>query len=331
MKLNLILSLLAAGALLSGCSKPAQPAAGEAGPKPEAAEEEKAPKVSRDAKGNTVISMDDELQGDMGIQVTNPARLSLSPELKAFGQVLDPAPLNALLTELAAARAAGSASSNELARLRTMEAQGNSSARALQAAEAAAVRDQLAAQSAQDRLKLGWGRAIAESGDLPALARALANLDAALFRMDLTPGDTLKEPGSALVQSLSGDSSEAQFLGLAPSVDPQFQARGFLFLVQPNPARFAPGQAVTGRLKAPGEPLAGVVIPRDAIVRTEGAGWVYVLDKASSEAFTRTQVALDHPLESGWFVTEGVRAGDYLVIKGAQQLLSIESKGGSEE
>ena len=84
---------------------------------------------------------------------------------------------------------------------------------------------------------------------------------------------------------------------------------------------------MVGYLKVPGAPLDGVVIPREAVVRTKGAGWVYVSDNDTGESFIRTEVALDHPTEAGWFVTQGVVAKDRLVVNGAQQLLSIELKG----
>jgi hypothetical protein len=38
-------------------------------------------------------------------------------------------------------------------------------------------------------------------------------------------------------------------------------------------------------------------------------------------------VSLGRPLADGWFVTEGFKAGDKLVLVGAQQLLSEELKG----
>ena len=82
----------------------------------------------------------------------------------------------------------------------------------------------------------------------------------------------------------------------------------------------------SGYLKIPGEPLAGVIIPREAVVRTEGAGWTYVLN-AAGDAFTRIEVALDHPTEAGWFVSKGLTASNYVVVTGAQQLLSFELKG----
>ena len=151
------------------------------------------------------------------------------------------------------------------------------------------------------------------------------------MRIDLPVGETLKaQPAGARIATLSGQSAEAEFLEPAPSVDPQMQGRGFIFLLKPNSLRLTPGSPWWAISRFPESRLAGVIIPRDAVVRTEGAGWVYVLN-AAGDAFTRVQVALDHPTEAGWFVTKGVSAGDYVVVTGAQQLLSFEIKGKGEE
>jgi hypothetical protein len=83
---------------------------------------------------------------------------------------------------------------------------------------------------------------------------------------------------------------------------------------------------VTGFLKVAGQPRAGVIIPRDAVVRTAGASWVYVANPGG-EVFTRTEISLENPVEAGWFVTKGVTAEDYIIVTGAQQLLSFELKG----
>ena len=315
------------GAVIWFPYRPGPIAVAAAESKPAGEEGEAGPQVTRDAKGNVVLTISDEMQGDIGIQVTNPAPLQLSPEKKAYGRVLDPAPLVALANELAGDQAAALASENELARLKTLEGSGNASARALQAAEAAARRDQLAVDSAKDRLALSWGKALAEQADLPAFVATLTSLDSVLVRLDLPAGEAIATPSGARMESLAIRSADGEFLGKAPAVDPQMQGRGFLFRIRANAGRFSPGEAVTGFLKVPGEPLSGVVVPRDAVVRTEGAGWVYVLNKSDGEHLVRTAIALDHPIEAGWFVTNGVTAHDYVVVSGAQQLLSTELKG----
>jgi hypothetical protein len=305
----------------------AKPAAEKAAADKPDADEAAGTKVSRDDKGNVVITMDDDTQGDNGINVAKVEAVQLAAEVKGYGHVLDPAPLAALLTELASAQAAYAATSNELARLNTMAAQGNASARAVQTGEAAARRDQLAVESAKDRLALAWGKAIAGQTDSVAFLKSLTTLKNVLVRVDLPGGETLAAaPGGVRLVSLAGNSCEGAFLAVAPNVDPQTQGRGFIFLVEANASGLAPGEAVTGFIKITGEPLTGVIVPSAAVVRTEGSGWVYVL-QGNAEDFVRVAVPLDRQVDNGWFVTNGVTASNYVVVTGAQMLLSTELKG----
>jgi hypothetical protein len=283
-------------------------------------------KVIRDENGNSVLKMDDETQGNAGIKVAHPAAASLPPEIKGYGRVLDPAPLTALLTEMALARAAYPASSNELVRLKTLAGQGNASARALQSAEAAALHDELTLRSASDRLALSWGQTLAGQPDPSSFIQSLTSLKTVLTRIDLAPGETLAAPPSgARLSTLSGTVIEAGFLGPAPDIDPQTQGRGYFFLVKDNASGLLPGQALMGYLKLPGEPLAGLLVPREAVVRAEGAACIYLLNPGG-ESFTRLHIELDHPTDSGWVVSKGLKPSDYIVVTGAQTLLSEELK-----
>jgi hypothetical protein len=287
-------------------------------------------KISRDDKGNVVITMDDETQGDNGINVAKVQATELDQEVKGYGRVVDPAPLAALVMELASAQAAYAATSNELARLNIMAAQGNASARAVQTGEAAARRDQLAVESARDRISLTWGKAVTEHSDPAAFLKSLVSLKKALVRIDL-PGGELPpaSAGSARIVSLAGNSSEGALLGPAPNIDPQSQGRGLMFLVETNTSNLAPGEAVTGFIKIRGEPLSGVVVPGAAVVRTEGSGWAYVL-QGNGEDFVRVPVSLTRPVDNGWFVTNEITASNYVVTTGAQMLLSEELKGSAK-
>jgi multidrug efflux pump subunit AcrA (membrane-fusion protein) len=117
----------------------------------------------------------------------------------------------------------------------------------------------------------------------------------------------------------------AELVGLAPIADPQMQGRGFLFLVSPNTLPLVPGASVTGFLSLPGQPRSGVLLPRNAVVRFNGATWVYL--QTSEETFQRNEVTLEVPLENGWFVSTGLKPQDKVVVVGGQQLLSEELKG----
>ncbi len=305
------------------------PAAAPAADKPADAAE--GTHVTHDEQGNTVISMSDDDQGDAGIVFGKPTAGTWSQEVKGYGRVVDPAPLAALVNELVSAQAAALATAEEWARQKTLSAQSNTSARVLQAAEAAAQHDQLAIQSVRDRLTLAWGGTLAGREDLTNFVKLLTARQAVLLRVDLPGGESLAAPPpGARVVTLSGRTTQAKYLGPVTEVDPLIQGQGFVYSVQPNELSLAPGQAVTVWLQIQGEPMAGVIIPRDSVVRLEGAGWIYVMNKdKGAEAFTRKKIQLDRPTDNGWFVegaAGGVKTDDYIVITGAQTLLSEELK-----
>jgi hypothetical protein len=317
--LILIVAVVAGVLLWKKSHGGAEPATADHKP---AAEE---PHIKTDTNGNVTIKVDAETQKRIALKAEPVTATNLPPEVKGFGRVLDPAPLAGLINELATAQAAFTVSSKELERLKTLKEQGNTSDRALQAAEAIAARDRLLVQSAKDRLELSWGKIIEGQNDLPAFVQSLTSLETALVRVDLPAGQALKSlPATARIINLSGSSVVAQFVSLATGVDPQTQGQGFIFAVKPNDARLQPGAAVTGYLKIPGELLTGIFIPRDAVVRTEGQGWVYV--QSGEEAFTREEIVLNHPVDGGWFLTNGIAASDRVVVAGGQTLLSEELK-----
>ena len=294
--------------------------------KPAAADDEDKTTISHDTNGNVVVGMGDEMQGNAGIVVAGLEEAQWSPEVKAYGRVVDPAALAGLISDFETAQASYVVSSNDLVRLKTLGAQGNASPKALEAAEAAAVKDRLAAQTARDHLVLAWGHKVAERAASPDFMKALTSLENVLVRADVPAGDNLSSaPAGARIVKLSGESADAEFLDTASGVDPQVQGRGFIFAISKNPSRFLAGEAVTAFLKVPGEPLKGVRVPRDAIVRTEGKGWVYILND-NGESFTRREIPLDRPAENGWFVTGSIAPGQHIVVTGAQVLLSEELK-----
>lgn len=321
--------LILSSILMAGCSHKDKDEA-----KPPAAEKlaELESHVKRGTNGATIVSFDTATQKLMGLETTALQPAQLAPELKGYGRVLDVAPLSALVSDLMTARAASAASQAELGRLKTLAAQNNASERSLQAAEAAAARDQSQAESARLRLLTSWGRAIAERPDLPALIQSLSSLAGALVQLDLPAGQSVSgPPKGARVVTLTEESKAVpvELVGPAPTVDPQLQGNGFLFLLKTNSIQLAPGASVSGFLEFPGEKQVGVELPRNAIVRFNGAAWVYV--QTGEQTFERREVRLDSPLSEGWFVREGLNPGNKVVMVGAQQLLSEEQKGQAGE
>ena len=295
-------------------------------------EEHKEEKEHGEAHSPTEVKLSREMQASAGLQTAPLQTAEWKPEVKGFGRVLDPAPMVTGLFDIDAAQAALTASSKEHARIAVLFGQNqNASLQALETAEAAMKRDQLLLASARARFVTVWGRNLAARNDLPALAQSLTSLQAALIRIDLTPGQSWEPTPTARVAALMAADklSEAEFVGAAPSADPQTQGLAFLFLLRTNAP--APGTAMTGFLSSSGAAESGWRLPQSALVRHEGSVWFYT--QTGDETFERQMIKLERRLAEGWFVAEGVEATNKLVVIGAQMLLSEQLKGagGGEE
>jgi len=283
--------------------------------------------LQHDADGRTLVKLDQATQTRMELKVEPLAAAQVSPEVKGYGRVLDPASLAALVTEGTSAQASLGASTKEFERLKGLYSQNqNASARALETAEAAMKHDQISLASVQSRVLLGWGQAIASQADLAAFVYSLAAQKTALVRVDLPLGERLPgAPTGGRVAPLGTPEhlSDAEYLGPATSADPQTQGRGILLLMKVDPP--PPGTAVLAWLAIPGQPQSGVVVPRSAILRHESRTFVYL--QTPEDTFERKAVTLGRPAGDGWFVGQGFKPQDKVVVVGAQELLSEELKG----
>lgn len=286
-----------------------------------------ASKVTRNATGETIVTVDRETQKRLALEIVPLAAAQLPPEVKGNGRGLDPTPLSTLAADWIAARATASASRKEAERLKVLSARQNASERALQGAEATAQRDSAFAESARQHLLAAWGKAIADRADLQQFVQSLAAGETALVRIDLLPGERLKSsPLGARLFALADENNpvEAEFFSSVPTVDAQTQGQAFLFLVEANQFRFAPGAAVLARIRIAGEALNGVLIPRNAVVRFNGKPWIFL--QIGDETFARREISEDQPLGDGWFMPQGPMPGERVVVRGAQMLLSEEQK-----
>jgi hypothetical protein len=77
-----------------------------------------------------------------------------------------------------------------------------------------------------------------------------------------------------------------------------------------------------------GESVAGVVVPAAAAVMSDGKYWCYLEKKPGN--FVKSEIDTARTVPDGYFVTEGVAAGDKVVTTAAGQLLARESGSGSE-
>jgi multidrug efflux pump subunit AcrA (membrane-fusion protein) len=90
-----------------------------------------------------------------------------------------------------------------------------------------------------------------------------------------------------------------------------------------------PGASVVGWLNVPGENEDGLIVPASALVRHEGATFIFTAK--GDDLFSRTEIELERPMDQGWLVKGEVKPGEKIVITGAQQLLSEELKAQNSE
>ena len=286
-----------------------------------------AAEVQRGPDGVT-IRLDAPTRARIGLHATALTAVELPDVVRGFGRLLEPSALAAPVDEREAARAAFEAADREYRRVQTLQ-RGNSNAsqRDLEVARAAFERDRAALRAAEARLVSVWGREAEERRDLSALVQSLVARDVAVARIDLPLGAALSgRPTAGRVAALVDANAapvEATFLGIAPDTDQTTQGRGFLLLIERPP--WPPGTALTGWLAVPGPPQAGVDLPSAAVLRHAGRAFVYV--QTADEIFARREIRLDRPTRDGWFVVDGLAAGERVVITGAQQLLSVELAG----
>ncbi len=128
----------------------------------------------------------------------------------------------------------------------------------------------------------------------------------------------------------------ARLVGPAAEVDSVTRSPVYLYRVRAGPG-LRPGLPVTtvadedrasagvGTATVAGE----LVVPRNAVVQWEGLAWVFV--ERASGRFVRVRLDTARPVSGGWVAvaapprTPGaLAAGDAVVVRGAQQLLSAE-------
>ena len=299
-------------------------------------EEEKTIQVEHETNGDLVLHVKKAAREVMDLRTAPVTQTNLLPEIKAYGRVLDPARLAALLAERESARASHEATRKEWERLKTLfRGEQNVSARAVEAAEAAARRDEALAASVEDRLKLEYGQMIAGQTNLSQLAQTLIRQEVVLVRVDFPLGTSVSNtiPKTARLAPAGHEDLllPGHFAGSAGNVDPLLQSRGALFLAENKEGLLLPGMAVTAYCSSGGEPVDGVLLRGSSIIRAQGKTWVYV--QTGEQEFVRKEISLQFPSQGGWFASGAGPLAGPVVIQGAQQLFSAEMGAtvGSEE
>lgn len=310
----------------------------------ERAEEEiETPNRISNQDGVTVVTINPatQKQSDINTAPLQPAKHQAS--INSYGSVLGIDTLIDLRTRYLAARAeievlraAYSYSKNELNRLQILNQDDKNvsdkavaTVRSLNKSEEAKIAAaESNARNIADSMRQMWGETLtkhATNPDKSELLQNLINTQEVLIQITL-PFDAPepKEGSSIMVTPTAspGQPIRAEFISRAPLSNATLLGKTYYYRAKTRELRA--GMQISAVTTTSGKASDGVIVPSDAIVWYAGKSWVY--KKTAADKFSRISVSTDAELDNGWFYQGKLNAGDEVVIRGAQLLLSEEFK-----
>ena len=293
-------------------------------------------------EGFATVSLSKESQAASGIASSELVEVESQGSTRIYGSVMNPQALFdaraqylAALAEVRTQRVTIAHSENEYQRLKRLFADDrNVSERALQQAQVqwAGERAKLAAAeqnvtALKDNLRANWGDTLTAWAADPGakVFRALSTQRQVLVQLSVPP--ELREQIAERVIHVgplggSENMRVAHYVTPAPRSDGALTGATFIFLA--DAADLRQGMRISGRVELEGESREGVLIPPAAVVWHAGKAWCYIQEEP--DEFVRKEVSTQEEIDGGWFNAKGFEAGDKVVIRGAQLLLSEEQK-----
>lgn len=288
--------------------------------------------------GLTTVTLDPATLARTGIQTAALAPSSNRAESLAYGSVPDLQSLTDLSNryrvaqgEVVAVQAAATASHQELQRSRALAGDaGNVSQKNLQAAAATAAADQARAESANASLQALRASLAQQFGE--RLAQLVAAQPSAELSRLLNHQDTLLRiaipalgnevpPKRISVEDDSQRRIAADLISSAPQSDPNLAGPVYLYR---SSAPLPFGARLLAHLPRAQPAVEGVLIPQSAVLWFGGMPWAYAQVEAGR--FVRRPLNDAIAVAEGYFVDTGFNAGEQVVVRGAQLLLSEEQR-----
>ena len=286
------------------------------------------------ATGQDAVSM-----AKLKTQILQSVRLSA--EVAGLAVVVDPEPLLAMRQHYLSAQAQQSSANAKyresefnLSRTRQLHAEAIVPTRRLQEQEARLQSDKadMAAsgylqQSLLGASRLQWGEVLTDwfTGDshsAQAFLNGRAQLLLATLPATFVPHDDV---GAVYVDELGrrDHAVAATLISPAPQVDPINQGRRYFLKLEGRPLPFG-AQLTVWLAENQSQQTTGVVVPDSAVIWHLGQAMVFV--KNDDGAYARRVLAEFTPWQGGYFTANSLRAGEEIVVTGAQTLLSQELK-----
>jgi hypothetical protein len=287
---------------------------------------------SPDLPGDIAVRLSSADQSRLGVATTSLAAIQSPETVDAIGRVLDIVALAQLEAEIATVAAAADASDKEARRLELLAADDqNASRQSLEAARAQALADASRLRLTQWRISLEWGAALTKLGreQRQLMIDRIAAGDAALMRVDPLQSSPVFDDDVQVKIAAEQQSFEIDTLGFAANTDLRMQTTGLLVLLHGSGARtYGAGRIVTATIDT-GRQLTGVLLPRESLIRVDGATWVYL--SRGSGRYLRRAVLQPVIQDEGWFVESRFEPGDLIVTQGVGSLFAVERSDESSE
>lgn len=296
------------------------------------------PSRARVVNGEITVTMDSVARARAGIVVAR-ALASTGGGATGYGSVVALDTLAALHNSYVAARtnvdqaaAHYDASRREYERLAALYRDDqNESAKAVEAQRATMLADRAAVDAAEAPVRTlaatarqDWGGVVGGwiLDGSPEFNQLLSGRDV-LVQVSV-PADVNGGTASrtARLETAPGSGVLAQYVSTAARSDPRIQGRSYYYIAPAAPT-LLPGMNVTAVLIGTGTKV-GVAVPDSAIVWTAGAPWVYV--QIGPSTFARRPVSTGVPAAAGGYLVSAIASGTPIVVRGAQVLLSEESR-----
>lgn len=348
--LGVAFALVTGGAVIGGTGSNAAPARDDGDDAPRPARS--SPVQTRPDAGAPAgpLHFGEETLRRSGIETAPLSPAPAETGIEAYATVLDPAPLIELSNDIAAveaqlqtAKAKYEASRAALERARRLY---KTSALVvmpqLQTAEATALSDQaaLAAVDARKRTlaataRQNWGEVLG-----PALlaggpmVRRLTTRREVLLLVTLPPGrmpaeKDLSRPGDGMARLPGGAPVPLHFVSAATRADPRLQGMTYYYTASAE-RTLLPQMRLSAVLPEGGAVTGGRIVPEEAVIRWQGAGWVYL--RTGRDGFVRQRVATDRILpRTGGYLVTGLPENAEIVVRGAALLLSEELKAQTQD
>ena len=304
--------------LLSACYRP--PAATNEAPAAEAAS----------ANADAGVALKPEEIEKMGIVTTAAIATTFAPEAAGYGVVLAHDVIAQAVADVEAAVAATRQSRSALARMQNLAGTlGAFSAETLETTERQAAADQAALRLAQRKLSATFGeRQPWQGNDGSALLNAVANGKTKLLRATFPLGTLGTLPRSLRISrpdpTGSGESWKTNTVWPAPA-DATIPGRSLFALLEDSDAGEGERLEVWA---AAGAAESGVLVPQAAVIISEGKYWCYVEKQPGT--FVRRAIDASSAVAGGYFVREGIAAGEPVVTAAAGLLLARETNPSTE-